>query len=203
MNGRSTNAAAEEAEEQETAGASISGESGAKEELNEGGHMIGTDASTIETARSNVDKEVIIPTEPSKKSSNESEVEMTDVDQKLTEEEKTEKQIEVETQLTDPDQDPTEMEKIKEAIVEAEVEMTGINQEPVSNVRPAEESEDVILCTVYNVLALQTKILETDGRIKNPPHFNAWKTFRCQRNNQDMGSLFELREEYYVWKHPK
>ena len=45
--------------------------------------------------------------------------------------------------------------------------------------------------------ALSTKILEVDGRVKNPPNGNAWKDFRCKRDNQDMGSLFEIRQDYY------
>ena len=60
---------------------------------------------------------------------------------------------------------------------------------------------NAILCTVSNAQALENKILELDGRVKKPPHHNAWKVFRCQRDNQDLGSLFEVREEYFVWKH--
>ncbi|RAO65011.1 uncharacterized protein BHQ10_001023 [Talaromyces amestolkiae] len=46
--------------------------------------------------------------------------------------------------------------------------------------------------------ALMKKILETDGRVKNPPNGNAWKEIRCYRNNQDMGSLWEVRQAWYV-----
>lgn len=62
--------------------------------------------------------------------------------------------------------------------------------------------EDAVHHTIYNVHMLEDKILELDGRIRDPPHFNSWKFFRCQRDNQDMGSLFEIREQYYVWKRP-
>ncbi|OKL63487.1 hypothetical protein UA08_01413 [Talaromyces atroroseus] len=54
---------------------------------------------------------------------------------------------------------------------------------------------------VHNIAgpnALTKKILEIDGRIKNPPNGNAWKEFRCYRNNQDMGSLWEVRQAWYV-----
>ncbi|QGA12613.1 hypothetical protein EYB26_000257 [Talaromyces marneffei] len=46
--------------------------------------------------------------------------------------------------------------------------------------------------------ALMKKILETDGRVKNPPNGNAWKEIRCYRKNQDMGSLWEVRQAWYV-----
>ena len=46
--------------------------------------------------------------------------------------------------------------------------------------------------------ALEKKILQVDGRIENPPNGNAWKVIRCKRDNQDMGSLWEMREEFYV-----
>lgn len=46
--------------------------------------------------------------------------------------------------------------------------------------------------------ALMKKIIETDARVKNPPNGNAWKEIRCYRNNQDMGSLWEVRQAWYV-----
>lgn len=63
-------------------------------------------------------------------------------------------------------------------------------------------SEDMATYAVSNVRMLEDKIVETDGRVTNLHHHNAWKYFRCQRDNQDLGSLFEIREEHYVWKHP-
>ena len=47
--------------------------------------------------------------------------------------------------------------------------------------------------------ALENKIIEVDGRVTNPPNGNAWKCIRCLRNNQDRGSLWEMREEYFVY----
>ncbi|KAH8695104.1 Asx homology domain-containing protein [Talaromyces proteolyticus] len=46
--------------------------------------------------------------------------------------------------------------------------------------------------------ALAKKILEIDGRITGPPNGNAWKEFRCYRDNQDMGSLWEVRQAWYL-----
>lgn len=65
------------------------------------------------------------------------------------------------------------------------------------------DEEDVVRYTVFNVQMLENKILELDGRT-SPPYTrgNAWKQFRCQRDNQDMGSLYEVREGYYVFRHP-
>lgn len=68
---------------------------------------------------------------------------------------------------------------------------------------PASTQEDVTLCTVENVKALETKILEVDGRVTKPSHRNAWKMIRCQRDNQDMGSLFDIREAYFLRTHPR
>ena len=64
-------------------------------------------------------------------------------------------------------------------------------------------AEDIVRYTIFNVQMLEDKILKLDGRIKNPPQTSAWRSFRCQRNNQDMGSLYEIREQYWVWNHPR
>ena len=66
----------------------------------------------------------------------------------------------------------------------------------------ASTEETVILWTVENVRALENKILEVDGRVKDPYPHNSWKTIRCQRNNQDLGSLFDVRESYWNRTHP-
>ena len=67
-----------------------------------------------------------------------------------------------------------------------------------------EEHED-ILHSVSSLNQLEQKIVEIDGRInpKDLPVQNTWKNFRGIRNNQDLGSLFEMREDFYVYKHPK
>lgn len=45
---------------------------------------------------------------------------------------------------------------------------------------------------------LARKMIQTDGRVKNPPlHGNAWQETRCVRNNQDLGSLFEMRQAWF------
>lgn len=79
-------------------------------------------------------------------------------------------------------------------------------QEPGETEKPEPEKNATLspMCLeteIHNIAgpsALAKKILEFDGRITNPPNGNAWKEFRCLRNNQDMGSLWDLRQACYV-----
>ena len=66
-------------------------------------------------------------------------------------------------------------------------------------------SDDAILHEVSTLSQLEVRILEIDGRLnlnEVRPSINPWKALRGKRNNQDLGTLFEMREEFYVWKHP-
>ncbi|MCJ1465067.1 hypothetical protein MMC07_003683 [Pseudocyphellaria aurata] len=65
---------------------------------------------------------------------------------------------------------------------------------------PCSDEDDVVRYTISNVRMLENKIIELDGRIPKSTH-SAWTSFRCQRDNQDLGSLYEVRQEYYVFKH--
>jgi len=58
--------------------------------------------------------------------------------------------------------------------------------------------EVVVLPKVNGPTYLGNKMIEVDGRIKHIPNGNAWKEFRCYRNNQDMGSLWEVRQAWYM-----
>ena len=58
--------------------------------------------------------------------------------------------------------------------------------------------EVVVLPNVPGITALGNKMIEVDGRIKHIPNGNAWKEFRSYRNNQDMGSLWEVRQAWYM-----
>lgn len=66
------------------------------------------------------------------------------------------------------------------------------------------EEED-ILHSISSLTQLESKIVDIDGRFnsKEIGVQNAWKNFRGIRNHQDLGSLFEMREEFFVYKHPK
>ncbi|KAL8696465.1 MAG: hypothetical protein Q9201_007642 [Fulgogasparrea decipioides] len=59
---------------------------------------------------------------------------------------------------------------------------------------------DVILFSATGLLALEKKILAIDGRAKPGARTGSpWRDIRCYRDEQDMGSLFEMREEFYVY----
>lgn len=70
-----------------------------------------------------------------------------------------------------------------------------MSNSPVPN-DATKSDADVILPGVYQPNTLGVKILKIDGRITKPSHGNAWKDFRCIRNNQDMGSLWEVRQAW-------
>lgn len=55
--------------------------------------------------------------------------------------------------------------------------------------------EDITLTGVDGPHPLSIAILKEDGRITNRGA-NSWKEFRCFRRNQDMGSLWDVREQY-------
>lgn len=60
---------------------------------------------------------------------------------------------------------------------------------------------DVILHEITGLYALEKKILELDGRAKPGSRTGStWRDIRCRRDEQDMGSLFEMRDEYYAYK---
>ncbi|KAL8709022.1 MAG: hypothetical protein Q9225_007518 [Loekoesia sp. 1 TL-2023] len=60
---------------------------------------------------------------------------------------------------------------------------------------------DVILYEITGLYALERKILEIDGRAKPGSRTGStWRDIRCRRDEQDMGSLFEMRDEYYAYK---
>lgn len=65
--------------------------------------------------------------------------------------------------------------------------------------------EDDILHSISNLSQLEHKIVDIDGRFnsKDIGIQNTWKNFRGIRNNQDLGSLFEMREDFFVYKHPR
>ncbi|PLN83532.1 Asx homology domain-domain-containing protein [Aspergillus taichungensis] len=63
---------------------------------------------------------------------------------------------------------------------------------------PPEGTDEIIVPDIQGLTALGTKIIEVDGRIKEIPNGNAWKEFRSYRNNQDMGSLWEVRQAWFL-----
>lgn len=60
---------------------------------------------------------------------------------------------------------------------------------------------DIILYTTTGLWELEKEILKIDGRVKPGSRTaSTWRVIRCRRNEQDMGSLFEMRDEYYAYK---
>ncbi|KAL2373925.1 hypothetical protein RJ035_004072 [Blastomyces gilchristii] len=70
--------------------------------------------------------------------------------------------------------------------------------EPTSEQAQESIPKDIIFSGVSGPGRLSNKILEIDGRITQPPNGNAWKEFRCYRDNQDIGSLWECRQSWFV-----
>ncbi|XHF96794.1 hypothetical protein AWENTII_000412 [Aspergillus wentii] len=58
--------------------------------------------------------------------------------------------------------------------------------------------EEIILENINGPHSLEMKMIAIDGRIGHIPNGNAWKEFRCYRNNQDMGSLWEIRQAWFI-----
>jgi hypothetical protein len=66
---------------------------------------------------------------------------------------------------------------------------------------PVSDSPGPLETTLHRIAgptALTKKIHEIDGRVSNPSNGNAWKEIRCYRDNQDMGSLWEVRQAWYI-----
>lgn len=59
------------------------------------------------------------------------------------------------------------------------------------------ERENVVLPKVTGPGQVVAAILDTDGRVKDPPHGNAWKSIRVLRNNQDLGTLWDIRQAFH------
>ncbi|PGH17261.1 hypothetical protein AJ80_04903 [Polytolypa hystricis UAMH7299] len=70
-------------------------------------------------------------------------------------------------------------------------------EEPSQTNKP-QLQQDIIFRGVTGPGGLGRKILAIDGRITDPPHGNSWKEFRCFRNNQDIGSLWEVRQALFL-----
>ncbi|KAL4905320.1 hypothetical protein BDW74DRAFT_21414 [Aspergillus multicolor] len=60
------------------------------------------------------------------------------------------------------------------------------------------EADDVIVRGIQALNTLLTKMLKIDGRVGKSSNGNAWKELRCFRNNQDMGTLWEVRQAWFL-----
>lgn len=71
-----------------------------------------------------------------------------------------------------------------------------------------EPTEEVVVHQISTLKQLHDKVIELDGRrdpknIKEVPAISPWKLVRAKRNNQDLGTLFDMREHFYHFKLPK
>ncbi|KAJ5714824.1 uncharacterized protein N7483_012005 [Penicillium malachiteum] len=57
--------------------------------------------------------------------------------------------------------------------------------------------EEVIIHDIVTPRMLVHSMLGVDGRRKDGRTSNAWKEVRCYRNNQDMGSLWDVRQAWF------
>ncbi|PWY72336.1 hypothetical protein BO70DRAFT_381866 [Aspergillus heteromorphus CBS 117.55] len=112
-----------------------------------------------------------------------------------------------ETTSTDNSNSPAqpieEAEKVDGASDNPSQQAPEPNQEPLETSELANTAEDIddigeiLLEDIQGLNALSAKIIETDGRIGSIPNGNSWKEFRAYRDNQDMGTLWELRQAWY------
>ena len=68
-----------------------------------------------------------------------------------------------------------------------------------------DHSEEVIVMDVSILKQLENKILDIDGResSKDAPASSPWRAIRARRNNQDLGALFEMRDDLYIRRESK
>ena len=86
----------------------------------------------------------------------------------------------------------------------AEPGETGKQSYKTSSERRSDTIDPETGCLIHQIKTVKSfvdTIIEVDGRLnpKDAPILSNWRLIRLQRNNQDLGSLFDLREELYVW----
>ncbi|KAL2828210.1 Asx homology domain-containing protein [Aspergillus cavernicola] len=94
----------------------------------------------------------------------------------------------------------TEIQKgSSQPLDESPIDVDLTNESPSPSPPTAnEESDEIVIPDIQGPTALTLKILEIDGRITDATNGNAWKELRCFRDNQDMGTLWELRHAWYL-----
>jgi len=92
------------------------------------------------------------------------------------------------------------------AKAEAEIAGLSLSEAPAS---PASDSaissipsdvEDYIPVSVTSLASLEERIVALDGKFSGNVNGNAWKSIRVKRQEQDLGSLFEIREEFFAYR---
>lgn len=99
--------------------------------------------------------------------------------------------------LTQPPSQPT-INELEEKLAESKESPTRPDEAPAASV-----PDEIILPNIRTPNMLVTKILQIDGRPKDGQRTaNPWKEIRCYRKNQDMGSLWDVRQAWYFKQHP-
>lgn len=86
--------------------------------------------------------------------------------------------------------------ELAQDICSRRTEVSSSRQKPM----PPVEADGTIHITTKLLSELEQAIINTDGRIswKDAPAHSAWRAIRVKRNNQDMGSLFDMREQHFL-----
>jgi hypothetical protein len=71
-------------------------------------------------------------------------------------------------------------------------------QPPLEVQTTSNEPVEIILTNISTPMVLVREILRIDGRKAGSRTSNSWKEIRCYRKNQDMGSLFDVRQTWFA-----
>ena len=109
----------------------------------------------------------------------------------------------MEANINPPDQETHKSVAVED--IEPNEASANANSDQSSTAVFRKEEEEDIIHSISNLTQLEHKIVDIDGRFnsKDISIQNTWKNFRGIRNHQDLGSLFEMREDFYVYKHPR
>ena len=109
----------------------------------------------------------------------------------------------MEANTNPPDQETSKSIAVED--IEPNEASANANGDQASTTVFRKEEEEDIIHSISNLTQLEHKIVDIDGHFnsKDISIQNTWKNFRGIRNHQDLGSLFEMREDFYVYKHPQ
>lgn len=99
-------------------------------------------------------------------------------------------EVPVEEPMEVSTREPTQ-EHIKERVEDS-------TQPPSGAQTTVDEPDEIIVPDISSPMVLVKLILQIDGRRPDGRTANSWKEIRCYRKNQDMGSLFDVRQAWYL-----
>lgn len=86
---------------------------------------------------------------------------------------------------------PKELSKKLEEVIRKSASPPPVQNPPIS-------------CKIKSMQFLEHKIIEVDGRVGNYANKgNGWKNFHAKRGGKDLGTLADIRAEYFRRKYPK